>query len=590
MNKYLFQTCIVTACISGFAITSSAQTDFDNWNGIGSFDTPSQTKPATPPTLAIPDPKEQKKAEDVKNQIDTKLKVETPKDIPIINIPMAPEPKVEDTVAPEKVEPIKPTQTTKKSKIKPVEIKNNSQAKKTTEPTRFMAGDQLNNSISSIFEENKVLEDSYKPTGNETRRKFEHKQVPPKFLQRTEFNDANKHLPKVVYQKQYSELLFAAIQKDDVGALNTLLHNGADINAKFTENGYTALMYAIQTKNLRTVRYLITRGANLNIQGTDGKTALHLAAASNNVDIFTTMIKSGAKPFTTDYIGKYPLDYVAAPLKEQFETIVAQAEPDKNQALFSFVTKGSIQPVSHLIEEGADLNIRDKNGDTPLMIAVRKNDTQMTNFLLSKGASTIPMNNAGEHALGIAQKNGNLDLATIIDTITIKKELEAGVARRVTQPIKAAPTLVSTPVVKEEPKVEIKAIEPVKTEEVKIEEPKKKIPFITVVEEEPKQEQKEGFFASMGKSLTSVKNRMFGESENTPAAKVADSEVVTEKLPELTTKIEAKPQVEVYSKKSKLPPHIVKKTLIDGKDVVMDETGNLGPVQDNMQPMSIMPQ
>jgi ankyrin repeat protein len=491
---------------------------------------------------------------------------------------------------PEKIEPAKPVQTTKKPKIKPVEIKNNSQAKKTTEPKKFMAGDQLNNSISSIFEENQTLEDSYKPTGNETRRKFEHKQVQPKFLQRTEFNDANKHLPKVVYQKQYSELLFAAIQKDDVGALNTLLHNGADINAKFTENGYTALMYAIQTKNLRTVRYLITRGANLNIQGTDGKTALHLAAASNNVDIFTTMIKSGAKPFTTDYIGKYPIDYVASPLKEQFETIVAQAEPDKNQALFSFVTKGSIQPVSHLIEEGVDLNIRDKNGDTPLMIAVRKNDTQMTNFLLSKGASTIPMNNSGEHALGIAQKNGNLDLATIIDTITIKKELEAGVARRITQPVKATPTIVSMPVKKDEPKLEIKAVEAVKTEEIKAEEPKKKVPFITVVEEEPKQEHKEeGFFASMGKSLSSVKNRMFGESENATTAKVADSEVVTEKLPELTTKTEAKPQVEVYSKKSKLPSHIVKKTLIDGKDVAMDETGNLDPIKDSMQPMPIMP-
>jgi hypothetical protein len=98
MNKYLFQTCIVTACISGFAITSSAQTDFDNWNGIGSFDTPSPTtKPVTttPPTLSIPDPKEQKKAEEVKAKIDANLKVETPKDIPIINIPMAPEPKLE---------------------------------------------------------------------------------------------------------------------------------------------------------------------------------------------------------------------------------------------------------------------------------------------------------------------------------------------------------------------------------------------------------------------------------------------------------------------------------------------------------------
>ncbi len=648
MNKNLLLSCIISTSLGYSVSTAHAQTDFDNWNDLGGFDTPktSTPTPESAPKLSIPDPKEQQKAVEVQNKIDKELKVETPKDIPTVNIPIPATPELsietgstshvapavaEKPVAKKSKESRESTQTTKKTRIKPVEIKDYS-AKKSFVPKKRMTEDT---SLSNVFEDNQELERTYKPDGVETRHTFENKVVPPKFFQRTEYDDNNKHLPTVVYQKRYSELLFAAVQKDDVGAINTLISNGADINSKFSENGYTALMYAIQTKNLRTIRYLITKGANLNAQGNDGKTALHLAATSHDVEIFTTMIKSGAKPSIADYIGKTPLDYVSASHKEQFETIVAQAEPDKNNMLFSFVEKGSLRPVSQLIEQGADVNIRDKNGDTPLIIAVRKNDSMMTNLLLSKGASTIIMNNTGEHALGIAQKNNNIELAKVIDTVSIKRELESGVSRRITQPVVKA----STPEVQVTPLItEIKATEENKTEDAPSiqksvepildtqDKPKTLIIGIDstnestppIIEEsarevesksffsffskpskkqEPaalKTESNDGFFASMGKSLNSISERITGKKTAVQAS-APSSDIITEKLPDITSTSnhESKPMMEVYNiKKTKLPSNIVKKTLIDGQEAVHEEAGKsiMPSASENMmQPMSIIP-
>lgn len=649
MNKKIVLSCIISTSLGYSVSTAHGQTDFDNWNDLGGFDAP---KTDVAPKLSIPDPKEQQRAAEVQNKIDKDLKVETPKDIPIVNIPIPATPEisietgssstssqaapvvVEKPVAKKNKESKESTQTTKKTRIKPVEIKDYS-AKKAAVPQKRMTEDT---SLSRVFEDHQELERTYKPDGIQTRHDFETKVVPPKFFQKAEFDDNNKHLPTVVYQKRYSELLFAAIQKDDVGAINTLLSNGADINSKFAENGYTALMYAIQTKNLRTVRYLITKGANLNLQGNDGKTALHLAAASHDVEIFSTMIKSGAKPSVADYVGKVPLDYVSGTHKGQFETIVAQIEPDKNNMLFLFVEKGSIKPVSQLIEQGVDVNIRDKNGDTPLMIAVRKNDSTMVNLLLNKGASTIVMNNTGEHALGIAQKNNNIELAKVIDTVSIKRELESGVSRRISQPaVQVKTEIQATPLITEVKLDEPKKLEDVQSVQNSIEtivekqgEPKTLIIEIdspeeaneaiqTVVEEAPQQkenksffsifskrtskkeeaqapkkESSDGFFASMGKSLNSISERISGKKPSVQAS-IPSSDIVTEKLPDITStsNSESQPMLEVYNiKKTKLPSNIVKKTLIDGQEAVHEEAGKslMPSASENiMQPMSIIP-
>ena len=70
-----------------------------------------------------------------------------------------------------------------------------------------------------------------------------------------------------------------------------LLENGADINAKDSNWGYTVLIYAAEYVNLETVQFLIENGADFNIKNNEGKTALDLAKTE---EIKEVLRKAGA--------------------------------------------------------------------------------------------------------------------------------------------------------------------------------------------------------------------------------------------------------------------------------------------------------
>jgi len=58
--------------------------------------------------------------------------------------------------------------------------------------------------------------------------------------------------------------------------------------------GFTALMASAGNGHLHAVRYLVTCGANLNIQDPIGWTALMLAARSNHLDVVEFLVQCGA--------------------------------------------------------------------------------------------------------------------------------------------------------------------------------------------------------------------------------------------------------------------------------------------------------
>ncbi len=70
-----------------------------------------------------------------------------------------------------------------------------------------------------------------------------------------------------------------------------------------------------------------------------------------------------------------------------------------------------------LIKRGADVNAKDKDGITALMVAASHNNAPMLGLLLQSGADPAAKNNKGQTALDIAKLNGNLDAAQAISVI-----------------------------------------------------------------------------------------------------------------------------------------------------------------------------
>lgn len=85
----------------------------------------------------------------------------------------------------------------------------------------------------------------------------------------------------------------AAVQADDVEALEQLLSTGLDINAK-DEHGQTALMLAARDGRVAVAQLLIGRGADLNHRAKFNLTALMLAVINARVSLVRALVDAGA--------------------------------------------------------------------------------------------------------------------------------------------------------------------------------------------------------------------------------------------------------------------------------------------------------
>ena len=90
------------------------------------------------------------------------------------------------------------------------------------------------------------------------------------------------------------------------------LDNGAILDAPIHPFGHTALYLAVQQNHYDVVRYLIKRGARLNIEDALlGTGLLHIAAAKDDTQMAGILISSGIDIFHADKNGVTARDTAA---------------------------------------------------------------------------------------------------------------------------------------------------------------------------------------------------------------------------------------------------------------------------------------
>lgn len=267
----------------------------------------------------------------------------------------------------------------------------------------------------------------YSPKDNQVRPRYDYRdKQPPKYYQDHLPNATNKHIPRLTYEKEFSQMLYSAIVEGNISAINSLLQKGADINIQLAESGSTPLMAATRTNNAQAVRYLITKGADLNAKSSNGRTALHIAAMNDLYDIFTILIKAGAQIDIKDYGDKSPLEYINPAKIDKYSHIIALTSKNKEQFMFNMVKLGNIITVNRLLSDtDVNINAQDDNGDTPLIVAAKENNELMIRLLLSKNANPHVLNKQHLTASQIAKQNQNTKLLALIETAIIHAELES---------------------------------------------------------------------------------------------------------------------------------------------------------------------
>merc|ERR1719249_264316 len=151
------------------------------------------------------------------------------------------------------------------------------------------------------------------------------------------------------------------MKRDDMLAL--LLDQNADIMLT-NNNGFNALHYAALRGNPSAMRVLLSKLPRpwiVDEKKDDGYTALHLAALNNHVEVAELLV-GGCTP--------------SGPNEQNTSGVLGRANTDLQNvnlqtALHLAVERQHTQIVRLLVRERANMNIQDKDGDTPLHEALR---------------------------------------------------------------------------------------------------------------------------------------------------------------------------------------------------------------------------
>ncbi|QIL70325.1 ankyrin repeat domain-containing protein [Diaphorobacter sp. HDW4B] len=194
-----------------------------------------------------------------------------------------------------------------------------------------------------------------------------------------------------------SEQLLQASRAGDVQAVRKLLAKDAPVNAQDAQ-GNTPLLLATAGNHIEVARSLILHGADVNIQNAQQDSAYLLAGARGNLEILRMTLSRGADLKSTNRYGGTAL----IPACERGHVATAKTLMDAgvnvnhvNRLGWTCLLEAILlsdggaphqQIVRDVIAAGADVNLADKDGVTPLAHARQRKQQAMVEILTAAGA------------------------------------------------------------------------------------------------------------------------------------------------------------------------------------------------------------
>lgn len=203
----------------------------------------------------------------------------------------------------------------------------------------------------------------------------------------------------VVSEVNKSSPLMCAVIYGNMENFKLLLEKGADINL-LTKNGYNALHYAVTKGFFDMADILIQKGLKLDMKDANGIYLLEYCAMNNLVESIKYFLSKGTKPsivLNGDTLlikciksGSYDCAFM---LIDQGVSVIisSNGELPIHACASRFYDHQSVQLAKKLIKNGAYLNIRNKNKETPMSLTrwYIENDRRLAKFLKNNGAKDI---------------------------------------------------------------------------------------------------------------------------------------------------------------------------------------------------------
>lgn len=226
----------------------------------------------------------------------------------------------------------------------------------------------------------------------------------------------------VVINRNGISPLFLAVQNGNARIVSMLLDAGADPNT-LSESGETILMTAAHTGTPEVVDMLLASGALVDARDPDfQQTALMIAVREGHSEVIDILLSHGAKVDARTRVGQEPV--YLPPCKgtgcgSEGVGINRSGVPHRGERfdrkggmtpLLYAARDGSTEAARRLLENGADLEIREANGITPLLMALLNNQLDVAYMLIDHGAAINVDDFYGRSPLFAAVDYRNLDM------------------------------------------------------------------------------------------------------------------------------------------------------------------------------------
>ncbi|KAF5636893.1 ankyrin protein [Fusarium sp. NRRL 25303] len=220
-----------------------------------------------------------------------------------------------------------------------------------------------------------------------------------------------------------------------------LIDSEADISHGTTD-GFTPLLMASSRGHVELVKLLIQRGADVNQVAANGYSPLFMAVCYDDSELIELLIDEGAELDEIQFEGQmFSLLSVAAGngLLNSVKALIKKGvEPTESKSLFLAASYGTYlgfsshfdakrapawleprrlcyqQVLEVLLQSGANVNISDERGESPLHHASVSGFIDIAEILIQKSAGLDIKSVAGETPLHCASRNGHLRVTQLL--------------------------------------------------------------------------------------------------------------------------------------------------------------------------------
>jgi len=219
-----------------------------------------------------------------------------------------------------------------------------------------------------------------------------------------------------------------AARKGDIEALRALLAKSPELIDSRGEYDRTPLLEALFARQAAAARFLLDKGADVQLKDKEGLEALGFAVFIGDPDLVNRIIDRGGDVNNQDNpFGWSPL-HVAARFchPEAAGALFGKgARPDLRDAegntpLMAAAVGNCESCLKLLAEKGADVNNKNASGDTPLHAAALNGAGSIVEFLVARGADPSSRNGYGNTPVQIAVRDGQKEIIDFFRTKGIK--------------------------------------------------------------------------------------------------------------------------------------------------------------------------